>query len=60
MTKTEITIAEDAAGYTVSVVVSETADATDGERDIARLFAAAADDLAKRTKTYMEDKQCKH
>lgn len=40
MTKIEATIAEDATGYTVVVTVSETADATDGERDISRLLAA--------------------
>lgn len=63
MTKVEATIAEDATGYTVVVTVSETADATDGERDVSRLLAADVAQFAKRTEEYMrkrkEAKQCK-
>ena len=63
MTKVEATIAEDATGYTVLVTVSETADATDGERDVSRLLAADIAQFTKRTEDYMrkrkEAKQCK-
>lgn len=62
MTKVEATIAEDATGYTVLVTVSETADATDGERDVSRLLAADVAQFTKRIEEYMrkrKEEKCK-